>query len=209
MKKTLVRRSSTILLAIIALALASFAQTSPSEFKGVKIQSFGQMEPGFFRGAQPLPDDYQSLKDLGVKTVVDLQSDPTDYEKVDVEALGMKYVNIPMSGYKTPRMDDINTFLALVNNPDTGTIYVHCKAGIHRTGVMGAAYRFTKSGWDYDKAYTEMKNYNFSAGLVHGSFKSFVRDWSDRLIHDKAAAGASTAPSSSTAAISASAKTSN
>jgi hypothetical protein len=47
--------------------------------------------------------------------------------------------------------------------------------------VAGAVYRFTKYGWDYDKAYAEMKNYNFSSGLVHGSLKSFVRDYAENI----------------------------
>src|SRR5260221_8315596 len=156
MKNRLLRRTSIVSIAIVSLGIAAFAQTSPAELKGIKIKNFGQMDTGFYRGAQPMPEDFQSLKDLGVRTVIDLQDDPTNYEKANVEALGMKYVNIPMSGYKKPKMSDVDTFLALVNNPDTGTIYVHCKAGIHRTGVMGAAYRFKKSGWDYNKAYQEM-----------------------------------------------------
>jgi len=201
MKTITLRRSLAVLIATISLGIAVLAQTSPSEFKGITIKNFGQMDAGFYRGAQPMPGDYRSLKALGVKTVVDLQDDPTNYEKADVEALGMKYVNIPMSGYRTPKMSDVNTFLALVNNPSTGTIYVHCKAGIHRTGVMGAAYRFTKSGWNYDKAYKEMKNYNFTAGLVHGSFKSFVRDWSKKLEAEKVAGAASGGASTSVALV--------
>lgn len=143
------------------------------------------MDQGFYRGGQPAPDDYQSLKDLGVKTVVDLQDGSRDDEKRTVEALGMKYVNIPMSGMGTPKMSDINTFLKLLNDPGTGAIYLHCKAGIHRTGVFGAAYRYTRSGWDYDKVYKEMKNYNFSAGLFHGGYKSFVEDWGKRVATEK------------------------
>jgi protein tyrosine/serine phosphatase len=208
MKRNILRRSLILTSAIVSLGIAAFAQTSPSEFKGIKIKNFGQMDTGFYRGAQPMPDDFQSLKDLGVKTVVDLQGDPTDYEKADVEALGMKYVNIPMSGYKMPKMSEINTFLALINDPDTGTVFVHCKAGIHRTGVIGAAYRFTKSGWDYDKAYLEMKNYNFSAGLVHGAFKSFVQEWGKRLEAEKTAKAPLDGASKS-AALTNMAKTSN
>jgi protein tyrosine/serine phosphatase len=201
MKTNVLRSSAGVLIAVISLGLSLFGQTSPSHFEGIKIENFGQMDQGYYRGAQPMPDDYQSLKDLGVKTVIDLRNDPTDYEKSSVESLGMKYVNIPMSGWKSPKMSDIDSFLALVNNPETGTIYVHCKAGIHRTGVVGAAYRYTKFGWDYDKAYQEMKNYNFSSGLVHGSLKSFVKDWGQKL-HDEraatAAGGAAAAASLST-----------
>lgn len=179
---------ATALIAILTCISASLAQTSPSQFANIKIQNFGQMDERYFRGAQPMPDDYQSLKELGVNTVIDLRNDPTDYEKPAVEALGMKYVNIPMSGWKTPKMEDINTFLALLEHPETGTIYVHCKAGKHRAGVAGAAYRYTKHGWDYDKVYKEMKNYDYSNGWVHGKLGSFVKKWGKKLESERAAA---------------------
>ena len=156
------------------------------DFSNIKIGNFGQMDERFFRGAQPLESDYQSLKDLGITTVIDLRNDPTAYEKGAVEALGMKYVNIPMSGWKSPQQKDVDDFLALVNNPETGKFFVHCKAGIHRTGVVGAAYRYTNYGWDYDKVYKEMKDYNYSNGLVHGKLGSFVKKWGKRLATEKA-----------------------
>ena len=161
-----------------------------ANFSNIKIGNFGQMDERFFRGAQPLGSDYQALKDLGINTVIDLRNDPTDYEKGAVEALGMKYVNIPMSGWKSPQQKDIDTFLEVVNNPETGKFYVHCKAGIHRTGVVGAAYRYTKYDWDYANVYKEMKNYNYSSGLVHGKLGSFVKKWGQRRAEEKAASGA-------------------
>ncbi len=44
----------------------------------------------------------QQLAALGIKTVIDLQLEPKAYEKQNVEALGMKYVNIPMSDKDYP-----------------------------------------------------------------------------------------------------------
>ena len=76
---------------------------SPKLFPNVNIKNFGQMDERYYRGAQPEKGDYQSLKDLGINTVIDLRNDPTDYEKTEVEALGMKYINLPMSGWKTPK----------------------------------------------------------------------------------------------------------
>lgn len=186
---------ATALIAILTFVFAAAAQTSPSQFNGVTIENFGQLDERYFRGAQPDPNDYQSLKDLGVTTVVDLRNDPTDYEKPAVEALGMKYVNIPMSGWRTPRMEDVNTFLALLEQPDTGTVYVHCKAGRHRASVAAAAYRYTKYGWDYDKVYKEMKNYRYSSGLVHGALGSFVKKWGRRLENERASAAKAAAAS--------------
>jgi protein tyrosine phosphatase (PTP) superfamily phosphohydrolase (DUF442 family) len=60
------------------------------------------MDDRFFRGGQPKEDEYNQLAALGIKTVIDLQDDPTGYEKQNVEALGMKYVNIPMSDKDYP-----------------------------------------------------------------------------------------------------------
>lgn len=179
MTKNFLRFFTASFVLLLNFAVLGTAQTSPSatDFPTVKIGNFGQMDERFYRGAQPLESDYQSLKDLGITTVIDLRNDPTDYEKAAVEALGMKYVNIQMSGWKSPKDRQVEEFLKLVDNPETGKFFVHCKAGIHRTGVAGAVYRFTKYNWTYDQAYKEMKNYNFSSGLVHGSLKSYVKDY--------------------------------
>jgi protein tyrosine/serine phosphatase len=171
---------------VLSFASINFSQTTPQAFPNVKIKNFGQMDERYYRGAQPEPEDYQSLKDLGVNTVIDLRNDPTDYEKTKVEALGMKYVNIPMSGWKYPKDKDIEQFLNLMNDPATGVVYAHCKAGIHRTGITAAVYRFTKYGWGYDQAYKEMKNYNFSSGLVHGSLKEYVKDYAAKMRSNQA-----------------------
>jgi protein tyrosine/serine phosphatase len=175
---------------VLSFAFTSAAQTAPTSFPNIKIKNFGQMDERFFRGAQPEADDYQSLKDLGVNTIIDLRNDPTDYEKSAAEALGMKYVNIPMSGWKYPKAQYVDQFLKLINDAETGTVYVHCKAGIHRTGITGAAYRFTKYGWDYETAYKEMKNYRFSTGLVHGRLKDFVQDFAEKMEAQKASLAA-------------------
>jgi len=185
MKKNFLTTFVASLLMVFSFAALTSAQTAPTEFPNVKIGNFGQMDERFYRGAQPLPDDYQALKDLGVKTVIDLRNDPTDYEKAAVEALGMKYVNIQMSGWKSPKDRQIEDFLKLANDPETGVFFVHCKAGIHRTGVAGAVWRFTKYSWGYEQAYKEMKNYNFSSGLVHGSLKSYVKDYAREMEAEK------------------------
>jgi tyrosine-protein phosphatase SIW14 len=211
MTKQILRNSLTVLIAVVSLSIAAFAQTSPSPLKGINIQNFGQMDERFYRGAQPGQGDFQALKTLGVKTVVDLQNDPTDYEKSSVEALGMKYVNIPMSGSSKPERAKVDQFLKLLDDPSTGVVFVHCKAGIHRTGVMGAAYRVNKYGWNYDQAYQEMKNYQFTSGLVHGSFKSFVKDYADGAMAAKTTKAASEAAGAGVKATAkvAAAKTSN
>jgi len=181
------RNYLTLIAAIFAFSTIIQAQTSPTEFPNIKIQNFGQMDERYYRGGQPMPDDYQSLKDIGVTTIIDLRNDPTDYEKKDAEAVGMTYVNIPMSGWKTAEDETVATFMKLMNDPSTGTVYVHCKAGKHRTGLTGAVYRFEKYGWDYDKAYKEMKNYDYSSWPVHFNIKSYVKEYYKKFSSEKAA----------------------
>ena len=77
------------------------------------------------------------------------------------EALGMRYVNIPMIAKKYPTAEATETFLRVVNDPETGKFYVHCAGGRHRTGAMGAVYRFQFYNWTFDQVYKEMKQYDF------------------------------------------------
>lgn len=183
-------------LAILSLSLFSLAQTGPTSFPGISIKNFGQMDEHFYRGSQPKKDDYSALKALGVNTVIDLQTDTTSYEKPTVESLGMKYINIPFVSGAYPKPGQIEEFLKIMDDPATGTVYVHCQGGKHRTGIAGAAYRLTKDGWDYDKVFQEMKNYNFYSSFGHEGMKTFVIDYAAKI---KAAKTESAAAASSTA----------
>ena len=176
------RSSLSVLFAVVALVLASsitaFTQElNKTDVSKVSIKNFGQMDDRFFRGAQPKQDEYKELAALGISTVIDLQDDPTTYEKQNVEALGMKYINIPMSDKDYPESAKIDQFLKLVNDPSTGKFYVHCAGGRHRTGVMGAVYRFNHYNWNYDQVYAEMKRYDFYTRWGHGDMKKFVQDY--------------------------------
>jgi protein tyrosine/serine phosphatase len=168
-----------LILAIAGGALAK--RHSDPAFSNIKIRNFGKMDDRFYRGAQPNEGDYKDLKALGVKTVIDLQDQPTSYEKRDVEALGLRYVNIPMSDSSYPKEEQILAFLKLVNDPSTGTFFAHCAGGRHRTGVVGAIYRFTVNHWTYDQAYAEMKDYDFYTRWGHGDLQKYVQDYAQRM----------------------------
>ena len=172
----------SVLFAVISLVLASqitaFTQElNHADVSNVTIKNFGQMDDRFFRGGQPKEGDYKQLAALGIKTIIDLRNDPESYEKRDAEALGMKYVNIPMSDKDYPESAKIEQFLKLVDNPSTGKFYVHCAGGRHRTGVMGAVYRFNHYNWSYDQVYAEMKKYDYYSRWGHGNMKKFVQDY--------------------------------
>ncbi len=174
------RQLFVALFAVVALSATSFAQEAKTKeaFPQVKIKNFGQLDERFYRGAEPKElEDFEALKALGVKTVIDLQAEPEPAERGMAESLGMTYVNIPMITKKYPKDEHVAQFLKLVDDPSTGKFFVHCAGGRHRTGVMGAVYRFNKYGWNYDQVYKEMKTFDFYTSWGHGDFKDFVQNY--------------------------------
>ncbi len=144
---------------------------------GIRIKNFGQMDKRLYRGACPKKDDFRALAALGINTVVDLRKKADPLERIYVEELGMQYVNIPMSDKEYPHSEHINTFLNLIKDSTVGNIFIHCAGGRHRTGVIGAVYRFTVNRWNYDEAYAEMKSYDFYTRWGHHPLKTFVKDF--------------------------------
>ena len=179
---TIRRNYASVLFAIISMislsSVAAFGQES-QKTSTVTIKNFGQMDDRFFRGGQPKEREYQELAALGIKTIIDLRDDPKAYEKTNAEALGMRYVNIAMSDKDYPDAAKIQEFLKLVDDSSTGKFYVHCAGGRHRTGVMGAVYRFNHYGWDFDQVYAEMKKYDFYTRFGHGEMKKFVENYAE------------------------------
>ena len=176
-----IRKFSPSLVAALALvcslSVLSFAKGKESIFPNINIKNFGQMDERFYRGARPKDEDWKALAALGINTVIDLTDNSMEYEKPAVEAVGMRYVNIPMVDKGYPKIEQVNEFLKLVNDPSTGKFFLHCAGGRHRTGVLGAIYRFNHDHWNIDQVYTEMDRYEFNSGFGHGKQKEFVHDY--------------------------------
>jgi len=187
------RNFAGAVLAVLTFSIVSQAQDVAGQKNStVKIKNFGQMDERFYRGAQPKEQDYKDLAALGIKTVIDLQAEPKDYEKSMVESLGMKYINIPMIDRKYPTEEATRMFLKVANDPDTGKFFVHCAGGRHRTGAMGAVYRYQFYDWNFEQVYAEMKQYDFYTSWGHGAFKDFVKDYYEKMQMAKSSASSGT-----------------
>jgi len=173
------RKSSLTVIATLALIFTfsalAFAKPKESSFPTIKISNFGQMDDNFYRGARPKPEDFKNLAALGIKTVIDLTDNSRDREEPAVVAAGMRYVNIPIVDKAYPGAEQVSAFLKVANDPATGKFYVHCAGGRHRTGIMGAVYRFNHDHWNYDQAYAEMKQYDFYTSNGHGKQLDFIQ----------------------------------
>ena len=182
------RQALIALTAILSLAAVSLGQEVSSPTNPtikINIKNFGQMDERFYRGGQPKEKDYKDLALIGIRTVIDLRADPEEYEKPLVEQLGMRYINIPMIAKKYPTAEATELFLKTVSDPASGKVFVHCAGGRHRTGAMGAVYRYQFYNWNFEQVYKEMKQYDFYTSWGHGAFKDFVRDYYSQMQRSK------------------------
>jgi protein tyrosine/serine phosphatase len=174
----------SVILSLAAVCSASsdhkgskFTSNSGSNEVTVEVENFGKVADFYYRGAQPKGEEYDQLAALGVKTVIDLRNDPKDYAKTLAEQSGLKYINLPLSDKDYPAPDAASKFLRLINNQENWPVYVHCAGGRHRTGAMTAVFRMTIQGWDVNRAYEEMKDYDFYTRWGHKAMKKFVFDY--------------------------------
>lgn len=128
------------------------------------INNFHQVNEHLYRGAQPTPGGLEYLAKLGVKTVLDLREngERSSKEAELVTSLGMRYINVPMTGLTPPTSTEITRILVLLEAPTAGAIFVHCMRGADRTGAVIAAYRIDHDHWDNGRALNEAMSLGMS-----------------------------------------------
>ncbi|MFY9672853.1 MAG: tyrosine-protein phosphatase [Terriglobales bacterium] len=162
------------------------------------ISNFGEVTPGLFRGGQPTVKGLKELKKLGVDIIVDTRSGRTthDSESKMVSKLGIKYVPIPWH-CPFPHDEPFAEFLRLVRDNPEKKIFVHCRLGDDRTGMMIAAYRMAE-GWSANDAMLEMEDFGFTGvhHLICPRLASYERSFPKRLKSDSAFEGVRSLPPS-------------
>jgi protein tyrosine/serine phosphatase len=93
----------------------------------------------------------------------------------------MNYINLRLDDKRPPTMEESNLFLSLVNDQSNWPVFVHCRGGKHRTGVLIAVYRMEMDGWNVKQAYDEMKNFKFYSRFGHDEMKDYVFDYYRKL----------------------------
>lgn len=126
---------------LLILAASFWARSQapePPEVRGVR--NFRVLDSQVWRGGAPEPEGYASLAEQGATTIVDLRAESVG--SVDEEALGdlgLELVAIPIRDGQTPTPDQVQALFDTVGDAD-GPVFLHCGAGVGRSGAMSAAY---------------------------------------------------------------------
>ena len=135
---------------------------------GSAIRSFCVVTPSvLWRGARPDKDGAAWLIQQGVRTIVNLElilDDKRAFDQATVEdANNYKVGYFRIHDWEPLRIlapsvvdDHVAHFLAILSQQPK-PVYVHCRYGENRTGVMVAAYRMLVEGVSDEEAIEEMR----------------------------------------------------
>ena len=168
--------SLTSVALLLILACTTRVASQGHESQTALIPRFEQVAPGLFRGGQPTMAGFELLRAKGIRTVINLRQELD--EKVQVEKLGFKYVHIPLNGWDRVPDRDLKRFFIVVNTLTCQPVFVHCKRGSDRTGVMIGFYRIANQGWTADRAYAEARA--LGMGWLHREFKRQLYDFASQ-----------------------------
>jgi tyrosine-protein phosphatase SIW14 len=141
------------------------------------------------RGRQPKQAEFAELAQQGFKTVLDLRGGPIHkpHEKKVVEAAGMQYISIRLSGIWEPKDAQIAQILGVMQDPARWPIFMHCRRGDDRLGMAIACYRIAHDHWTNQRAFDEA----CQDGLSH--FEVFMRRYIRHFDPSRIAAGSASA----------------
>jgi hypothetical protein len=169
---------------VLGLAVAALVLVAPIvdfRWKYTYAKRLREVVPGkvYRSGQLTAPGFACAVKRFGLRTIINLQEDYPDpdialgYFTADTikesdlcRRLGVRFVfigpdTLPRRELTQARPVAIDRFLAILDNADSYPVLLHCRAGLHRTGVMTAVYRMEYQGWSKHEAIAELKDNGF------------------------------------------------
>lgn len=133
------------------------------------LPNFKQVTDTLFRGGQPSRQGFTALKQLGVRTIINLRDELylVDRERRLVEELDFQYVSIPLSPFEPAPRHAIERFLEVASSEASSPSFVHCQHGQDRTGMIISIFRMKVLGWGLSEAYEEALAMGFHPHYTH------------------------------------------
>ena len=134
----------------------------------------------FYRSGQLTEAGFrEAVRDLGIRTIINVQDELPDpnvwhghldrstvKESELCKQLGVRYVCLPPDLLPPHEVEEhrpvaIDQMLELLDDESVYPVLLHCKAGLHRTGVLTAVYRMEYQGWSRQAAFRELRAHGF------------------------------------------------
>lgn len=153
---------------LFVLASSTAFAAVPPNVAADPVPNFHQITQQIYRGGRPTPEGLKSLKEAGIKSIINLENvaGPVQNERAQAKALGMGFMSSPMSWITPPTDQQIDKILAVMSNPENQPVYIHCLHGRDRTGLVSALYRVLIQKMSAREAYSEMKQLGFRSLFV-------------------------------------------
>lgn len=138
-------------------APADSSQSAPTSVSAAPkmVPNFQKVSEGIWRGAAPSQLAIQALARDGVKTIVDLRMDGSGVEKESdqVKHLGLHYYHFPL-GFSKPDTEKLRKILGIMTDPVNQPVFIHCRQGADRTGMLVGLYRRFWQDWSFNKTWS-------------------------------------------------------
>ena len=166
---------------VVLLLLLSSTAIAQDSTAHPELPRFQQVSERLFRGGQPREGGVSKLRELGIHTVINLRgaSDRTRAEEAEVRASGLNYFNVALPNWARPQDSRVARIFEVIDAPESGRVFVHCKDGVDRTGLIVALYRMTHDGWSSNQALAEAER----EGMRRTQFwmRDYAEDYGERL----------------------------
>jgi ADP-ribosylglycohydrolase len=127
-----------------------------------------EIAPGVFAGRAPIfRRDVWRLRALGITHILDLRED-LEWDGpgrrgssaiMEIERLGLARLRVAIKDMGTPSALHLDRSVAFMDAALHlgGKVYVHCRAGVQRTGAIAAAWYARRAGCTVDEAITTLR----------------------------------------------------
>jgi uncharacterized protein (TIGR01244 family) len=128
----------------------------------------------FYRSERLTRADVAQLRQLGVRTVINLRAFHSD---ADVLAgSGIRQVRIPLLTWKIDDAQIVRALEEICAAQAEGPILLHCQHGADRTGLVAAMYRMAYQGWSKQQALEELQHGGYGFHSVWKNIPRYIRD---------------------------------
>lgn len=157
-KNSHIKNSKTNIPAFTGVNIVSGINSCLSALFEEKPDLFEKINEKIYKGSKPKTRGHIVYLDkAGIKTILSLEF-MEEKALLEAKKRNIRVINIPECGV---RPGALSKALDYMKSKDTGICYVHCHAGIEKTGYLIAAYQLLEENRDWVSVYDEFCKINF------------------------------------------------